>query len=181
MSLLILVIALPHYLDSKPFSIVPSHDKFAQGPVQQSYISAKCWRSSLIENIKFLLSKYLSQTSTFFAPEDVRVGQQRYFFNNGIKDRKTWLKQRDEILAGSSQEEYSKQAPVCCHISHTVGMTGNERRHKKAEKNAWVSKSLTRDSQIECMIFTKRQCSQWAAHHQMLSNWGRCFHKLRPV
>lgn len=46
----------------------------------------------------------------------------------------TGLKQGDEILAGSSQEEYSKQAPMYCHISHTLGMTGNERRHKRQER-----------------------------------------------
>lgn len=165
MSLPILVTALPHYLDSKSSSKVLSHYKFARSPVQQSYVSAKCWQSSLIEKIKHLLSKYLSQTSTFFAPEDVRVGQSRYFFNRGVKQWKTWLKQGGEIVADYSQEESSKQAPVYCHISHTVGTTGNKRRHKKAGKNAWVSKILTRDCQIECMRFIKCQCSQWAACH----------------
>lgn len=119
------MIALPHYLDNK---LSKKNDKFAQGSIQQSYISATRWQSSLIEKIRHLLSKYLSQTSTFLFL--VRVGKQRYFFSSSIKEWKTGLKQ-DEILAGSSQEEYSKQAPVFCCISHTVVMTRKERRQER--------------------------------------------------
>lgn len=119
------MIALPHYLDNKPSK---KNDKFAQGSIQQSYISATRWQSSLIEKIRHLLSKYLSQTSTFLFL--VRVGKQRYFFSSSIKEWKTGLKQ-DEILAGSSQEEYSKQVPMFCCISHTVVMTRKERRQER--------------------------------------------------
>lgn len=120
------MIALPHYLDNKPSK---KNDKFAQGSIQQSYISATRWQSSLIEKIRHLLSKYLSQTSTFLFL--VRVGKQRYFFSSSIKEWKTGLKQADEILAGSSQEEYSKQVPMFCCISHTVVMTRKERRQER--------------------------------------------------
>lgn len=95
-SLLILMITSPHYLDCKSScKKVPSHDKFAQGPVQQNSISA------LTEEFKNLLSRYVSQTSTFMLLMMLEWKNMGGFFNISIQKWKAGLKQGDGILAGS--------------------------------------------------------------------------------